>query len=162
MNHHWERFYSAYPRKDGKGAALKAWNKITKDMTPDELETFTQNAVTAIKEQKRARWDAGERKYIPMPGTWLNGMRWEDEIPSATQENTPTEKKICPCGSPSFNGYLCARCYTKQANPQYAEEMKAHLHQKGLKKQHGESWRDACMRCLNENGIGHLVPDGMK
>ena len=160
---HWIRFYSAYPKKEGRGAALKAWEKITGKMTPEELEAFTQKAVMAIDAQKRTRWDASERKYIPMPATWLNQCRWDDEVESLTQKVLEDKKKdFCGCGLPAFNRVHCSRCYTKLANPEFKEQMSEKLRQMGFTKKHGESWRDACMRCLNECGLNKLLPVNLK
>lgn len=65
-------FYTAYPRKQGKQAALKAWLKsgITYAEIKDRLEAFKASE----------DWRKDDGKYIPMPATWINGKRWEDEL----------------------------------------------------------------------------------
>jgi len=163
MSHHWERFYSAYPKKEGRGNALKSWEKITKGMTPDELEVFTQKVVTSVLAQKKSRWDASERKFIPMPATWLNQSRWDDEIPTVSmQEKKDSTPDICRCGKYAFNRVQCSRCYTKQANPDFPEEMKANLRKMGFNKAPSETWREASMRCLEQNGLYSLIPGSLK
>lgn len=65
-------FWSAYPRKVGKGAAWSAWKKARR---PD-----VQVLVTAAEDQARSeQWRKDGGQYIPNPATWLNQRRWEDE-----------------------------------------------------------------------------------
>jgi hypothetical protein len=67
-------FYNAYPRRVGKAAALKAWNKNNRP----SLEII----LSAIKKQKASsQWQKDGGQFIPHPSTWLNEGRWEDEIP---------------------------------------------------------------------------------
>lgn len=68
-----ETFWKAYPKKVGKGAAMKAWKK-TKDVPlPDIL--------LAIEAQKSSdQWTRDGGQFIPYPATWLNQGRWADEI----------------------------------------------------------------------------------
>lgn len=70
-----EAFWQAYPNKKAKGYALKAWQRIKGRPPVEEL-------VAAVE---RAKGSYGWRKengaFIPHPATWLNGRRWEDEIP---------------------------------------------------------------------------------
>lgn len=69
-----DRFWTAYPRKQGKGIAAKAFARIR----PDEalLETILA-AVSAQASTEQWRKDGGQ--FVPMPATWLNGQRWLDE-----------------------------------------------------------------------------------
>ena len=65
-------FWSAYPKKVGKGAALKAFKKLKASAYP--------LLVPAIERQKRsAQWQKDGGQYIPNPATWLNQERWLDE-----------------------------------------------------------------------------------
>ena len=164
MTEHWTRFYSSYPKKEGRGNALKSWEKITKGMEPDELELFTQKVVAAINSQKISRWNASDRKFIPMPATWLNQSRWDDEIPSISQQSTQSERQpeICACGQPAFNRHVCARCYTKMVDPLFQEHMRHHLRDMGFAKKNDETWRDASMRCLRNNGLVGLIPKSVE
>lgn len=74
-----DKFWSAYPKKIGKGAAEKSWEK----MKPN-LEVVLE-AISAQKETDQWSKDAG--KFIPNPATWLNQRRWEDEV---TEDKAPT------------------------------------------------------------------------
>lgn len=69
-----ESFWSEYPKKISKQAALKAWNKLS----PDDM--LLKNILSALEIQtKSEQWTKDKGKYIPYPASWLNGMRWEDE-----------------------------------------------------------------------------------
>lgn len=72
-------FWREYPKKTGKGAAEKAWNKIKPDRA---LFDSIMSALKAVK--KSDQWRRENGQYIPNPSTWLNQRRWEDEIPKPT------------------------------------------------------------------------------
>lgn len=67
-----DRFWSLYPRKEGKGDARKAWAALRP--TADLVET-----ICAAVEQQAAslKWRA-EPQFIPGPGKWLRHERWAD------------------------------------------------------------------------------------
>ena len=62
-------FWMAYPRKVGKGQAVKAWMKNNCEPIADEI-------VTAVKKYPFS----DEIIYIPHASTFLNGWRWLDEF----------------------------------------------------------------------------------
>lgn len=71
-------FWAQYPKKVGKGAAEKAFDRIK----PDK-QTFDR-MMSAISAQKQSRqWGENNGQYIPNPATWLNQRRWEDELADA-------------------------------------------------------------------------------
>ena len=84
-------FWAAYPKKAGKADALKAWNKLKPDIV---LQAKMGEALTAQK--KSPQWTKDNGQYIPMPSTWLNGKRWEDEVQTQTQPNLPTDADYAP------------------------------------------------------------------
>lgn len=68
-------FYSCYPKHTGKQAALKAWNKLKPDPQLQQL------IIQAVEKQKQSQqWTKDSGQFIPLPATWLNGQRWEDEL----------------------------------------------------------------------------------
>ncbi len=70
-----DRFWAAYPKKVGKQAARKAF---------DRVKTPVETLLTALERQKRSdQWSRDAGQYIPNPATWLNQGRWEDELPEA-------------------------------------------------------------------------------
>lgn len=67
------RFWEAYPRKTGKGAAESEWLKINPNL---ELQEAIQAAISAQKESPD--WIKENGEYIPHPRTWLHQKRWQD------------------------------------------------------------------------------------
>ena len=61
-------FYAAYPRKQAKGNAERAWLKAVRLAEPGVI-------VAAI----RACRFTCAAQYIPLPASWLNAKRWEDQ-----------------------------------------------------------------------------------
>ena len=80
-----DRFWLAYPRKVGKDAARKAFDrrKVDEDLLAQMLSAI---AVQAAAEQ----WRKDGGKFIPHPATWLNEGRWQDE--TAQSEAAPNLK----------------------------------------------------------------------
>lgn len=67
-----DRFWAAYPKKAGKGAAMQAFRRITG--VPVDVMLY------AIEQQRHSRqWQEDNGRFIPNPATWLNQRRWEDE-----------------------------------------------------------------------------------
>ena len=68
-----EEFWGLYPRKVGKGAALKAWSV-------KKCRSIAENINTAVEKQKGwQQWQKDSGQFIPHPATWLNQERWMDE-----------------------------------------------------------------------------------
>lgn len=72
-------FWSAYPRKEGKGEARKKFLKL-KGIS---LETLLE----AVERQKKSvKWTKDGGKYINTPAAWLNQERWLDELEMVAEE----------------------------------------------------------------------------
>lgn len=72
-----EAFWSAYPRKIGKRAAMTAWARLKVNGSFDKV-------LAAVEQQKRSeQWMRDGGQFIPHPATWLNQGRWDDEPASA-------------------------------------------------------------------------------
>jgi hypothetical protein len=80
-----EEFWKAYPKKKGKGAALKAW-KMRSGLRPIQTELMkTVRALAASTD-----WTKDGGKWVPNPATWLNADGWCDEImPTTASTTTP-------------------------------------------------------------------------
>lgn len=64
-------FWSAYPRKIGKGEALKAWTKHRPPL---------DRVLATLDWQRTSRdWTKDGGAFIPHPATWLNRAGWEDQ-----------------------------------------------------------------------------------
>lgn len=82
-----DRFWTAYPRHEGKQAAMKAWRKLGPDPPLAAI-------LAALAWQcQLARW-VNEPEFIPHPATYLNGRRWEDERPARTAPLTQNAASI--------------------------------------------------------------------
>lgn len=71
-NPDFDRFWSEYPKKQGKHESLKAWKKKKPPIN---------SVLKALEWQKNSQqWIEG---YIPNPATYINQERWEDEPQNA-------------------------------------------------------------------------------
>ncbi len=68
-------FWARYPKKVGKDAALKAFQKRKPDQ---HLVTQMLNALG--KQIPSDAWVKDGGQFIPNPATWLNQGRWQDEV----------------------------------------------------------------------------------
>lgn len=84
-----DRFWAAYPRKVGKGAAERSFERIRPDVA------LLDRMLRAIEVQRQS--DTWLRGYIPNPATWLNQRRWEDEPDGvAAPAQRPASTEDCP------------------------------------------------------------------
>ena len=69
--------YRAYPRKVGRGAAIKAISKALQTVPFETLlEAVEAYACSRVDENGQFRDD---RKYTPHPSTWFHQQRWADD-----------------------------------------------------------------------------------
>jgi hypothetical protein len=71
-------FWDEYPNKKGKALAEASWTKLNPD---DPLFDLILSRLQTAKRSRDWLKDGGE--FIPMPSTWLNQRRWEDELQPA-------------------------------------------------------------------------------
>lgn len=73
-----EDFWPTYPRKVGKEAARRAWNRIgcSGEARTNERKFF--NHIMNGLDAWIARHRDTEPEFVPHPSTWLNQQRWED------------------------------------------------------------------------------------
>lgn len=65
------QLWDAYPRKEGKGRAVKAIRKALADTAFTDL-------LASVKEYAIAK-KGEDSQFIPHPATWFNDRRWEDD-----------------------------------------------------------------------------------
>lgn len=82
-----DTFWALYPRRKGKGAARRAWDKAVRIATPETIMGGLEANMADLK--------AREPQYQPHPATWLNQERWEDE---------PDEQPAANVGMPDYRG----------------------------------------------------------
>jgi hypothetical protein len=68
-------FYLAYPRKEARPNALRAYVKARKDTPAEVILAGVKRYVKSV--------EGKERQYIALPATWLNQRRWEDDLTPA-------------------------------------------------------------------------------
>lgn len=70
-----EAWWSVYPRKKGKAAALEAY-KVAKKKIGHQAHEKLMDAVKAFAIARKG----DDPKFIPHPTTWLSQGRWDDDI----------------------------------------------------------------------------------
>jgi hypothetical protein len=102
-------FYTLYPRKQGRRAAEKSWQRLSSQEQQNALEALP-NHIEYWKLKQT------EKDFIPHPATWINQGRWEDELDMEVKKN----KK------PDLPWYSSEELTTKKAQevqcPAYAGE----------------------------------------
>ena len=73
-------WYKTYPRREARGAAEKAYAAARKIATAEEL----------LAGATKARQKYTDPKFTPMPATWLNQKRWQDECGAAASSTRYT------------------------------------------------------------------------
>lgn len=67
-------FWAVYPNKKSKPQSLKVWQR-------DSLDDIADKIISHVEKRKVGddQWVKDGGKYIPLPATFLNNQRWEDE-----------------------------------------------------------------------------------
>lgn len=72
-NELFDKFWNAYPRKEGKPKSVRWFEKNKVDS-----ETLEKILKELERQSKAKNWKNISIKYIPMPLTWLNRRDWEE------------------------------------------------------------------------------------
>lgn len=114
MNRRFDSFWEAYPKKAGKAAARKAFLKHK----PGDV--LLAAMLKAIEAQKRSdQWMRDGGQYIPYPATWLNGERWNDELPQARGK---PENPALDYGQREYSAEdIAARIYDPTEDPTFTQ-----------------------------------------
>lgn len=85
-----EAWWMHYPRKVGKGSALRAFKTARKTASVTELHDGLGAAIRA--------WDAArtETQYKPHPATWLNRQGWLDDPAAVASAQTSPNRRTMP------------------------------------------------------------------
>lgn len=73
-----DAWWALYPKKVGKGAAVKAWEKAAASVGPERLMAALEVQAPLLRQH--------DRRYQPHPSTWLNQGRWDDDPASLVRE----------------------------------------------------------------------------
>jgi hypothetical protein len=72
--HSFDSFWSIWPKKKAKEKALKAWLSLKPD------DSLFQKILSDVEAKKDCEdWTKDGRQFCPLPASYLNGKRWEDE-----------------------------------------------------------------------------------
>src|SRR5208282_5336371 len=117
----WDAFWTQYPRHEAKKDALKAWSRMS--------ESDRHAAVIAIADWRQV-WKAQGRDthLIPLPATWLNGERWDDEVPAGLIPSA----RLSPTGSDGMRTPIDVGVTSRErpALPPHVLEMIARMKEK--------------------------------
>lgn len=81
-----DQWWSLYPRKIGKAAARKAYERVTRTVPTSVLHE-------ALVVQRGALATENARGFCPHPATWLNGGRWEDDVAAISQDRVTATRQ---------------------------------------------------------------------
>lgn len=92
-------FWLLYPRHVAKANARKAWDKINPALHVSIIE-----AVAAW----RPVWATKDAEFLPHAASWLNGERWDDELPRGVKVSAASHQQFAPSAPPQPKGELPA------------------------------------------------------
>lgn len=101
-------FWNIYPRKEKKKDAQIKWDKL-----PIETQnTIIKTLPTFLKGK--------EKKYVPMPLSYFNAQRWEDELGEiSTELERPREEDF-----PDWFAYdIALKAYSKQESDKFVSQL---------------------------------------
>jgi len=81
-------FWKFYPRKAGKDAARKAWEKLR-----PEIPIMKMIADNVRERVEKGEWRKDNQSFILHASTYLNQKRWEDEV---VDQKTQTQTRTNP------------------------------------------------------------------
>ena len=72
-----DEFWAAYPNKQSKGDAKKAWAQVR----ATELGLLPKILAALAWQRRSHAWTKDGGEFIPYPATWLRAEGWENEPP---------------------------------------------------------------------------------
>jgi len=91
-----EAFWAVWPKREGKAKALASWLRLKPK--PESVQAI----IEAISRHQVAKnWARENWRYCPLPATWLNERRWDDELPEVSDDDSgrPTASGERPGGA---------------------------------------------------------------
>jgi len=89
-----DEFWSKYPKKAARQAALKAWSRIAASVPTADIMAGLERAT------RSEQWTKDGGQFVPHAATWLNGGRWTDDLPAAGGGPAPAAvqpQRVDPC-----------------------------------------------------------------
>lgn len=87
-------FWTLYPKKDAKQKAAIAWAK-------GDLDSELQKINADVRRRKMSpEWQREQGQFVPLPATYLNARRWDNDIDPAKIVDKPVNGKKAPAALP--------------------------------------------------------------
>jgi len=109
-----DAFWNLYPRKEAKAKAKSAWSRLNGELPPPNDLFRIMGEQVRVGCLRPVVVDG--RSTVPLPASWLNGKRWQDEIsgvmPITNHVSLTRVPSCCDCQEPSvsaFNGSAYCR-----------------------------------------------------
>lgn len=87
-----DKWWVHYPKKAQKGKAKTAWNKLCSKKPKTDTPSLPQIVKATKKQKKTKQWIKSNGTFIPYPSTYLNNMRWLDDIDEMNKEYEYNQK----------------------------------------------------------------------
>jgi hypothetical protein len=92
-------FWTLYPKHEAKKDARKSWGRLS--------QRQQLAAIIAIADWRQVwEFQGRDSRVIPLAATWLNGERWEDEIPAGLIVYQASHKPAPPEQEPTRSAGL--------------------------------------------------------
>lgn len=82
------RFYTEYPKHEGRKPALMAWLKL------NPSAELAETIIAHVKRRKETVWCGKDKQFILLPATFLNEKRWEDELMPTTRRMEAADREL--------------------------------------------------------------------
>ena len=82
------RFYTEYPKHEGRKPALMAWLKL------DPSAELAETIISHVERRNETEWRGKDKQYIPLPATFLNQQRWTDELMPTTRRMEAADREL--------------------------------------------------------------------
>ena len=79
-----DEFWNLYPKKTGKLAAQKSWKALTYSQMEESIDAIKNQVENNHFDHRKS---GKVEIMIPLPTTWLNQGRWEDEVIDKEKEH---------------------------------------------------------------------------
>jgi len=173
-----EKFWSKYQPKRGRGAARTAYFKALKKVGIDNWQQTSEKIIEGLDAQHRHRdkilreyLDEYSRKragvFLPHQcygSTWLNQERWADETPKEKPVEEKLASRCVKCDGEGSQhtpvGTLCAWHWTKEYDLPHLKMLYKNLEKMGLGLEAGQSrqdWSDRCRAYLKTTVLGKAL-----
>ena len=101
-----EAFWSAYPKRVGRGAAEKSFKKV-------KVGDFEALMASLASHKRSPEWLKEDGQFIPHPATWLNQKRWLDDVSGPHLSLVTNSPTCCICGGAAsrkeMNSWYCSK-----------------------------------------------------